>query len=76
MSVCQFLASEVHKPSSTEPAPPKAVAKKGKTPVKKPIAAKPAKAHPAEPPTPAPIVSTIMEMGFSRKKIEHAMKVS
>lgn len=75
VSVCQFLASEVHKPSTAEPIPPVEATKKEKVTVKKPSAAKPVKPRPAEPPAPPPIVTTIMEMGFSRKKIEYAVKV-
>ena len=86
MSVCQYLASEVHKPLTppmTTPTPSpssKPKSKKTATPAQPPVntATPPskAKAKPApELPPPSTLVSQIMEMGFPRQHIEKAIEV-
>lgn len=78
MSVCQYLASEVHKPLAAPEVEPKPKPKKKAPPPKKtaPQQSKPKQpAAPPEPPSPAPVVKQIMEMGFPRRHIEYAVQV-
>ena len=72
ISVCQYLAAEVHQPEV--PATPKKHAsskKKTTHTVKKPV---PKPSMPQATP-PSPIVTQLMEMGFPRRNIEYAIEV-
>lgn len=75
MSICQYLASEVHEPHTNEPKHREIPRKL--TPAKKlPVTVTPP--TPAVPDTPPPsrIVVQLMEMGFPRRRIEYAVQVS
>ena len=87
MSVCQYLASEVHSPlaiattdeeeeeeEDDQPASKVPALRKKSPPEKK--AAPPPKPKSTELPPPSSTVSQIMEMGFPRRHIEYAMQVS
>ena len=83
VSVCQFLASEVHKPLKVDQTPqPKLPKKKPHHPsgstsptttTSKKTAPQPKPVKSTDPPP--PVVSQIMEMGFPRRHIEYAMQV-
>lgn len=74
MSICQYLAMEVHKPLNDAP-------KHKVTRSKKPIVRKSFVPTVNSLPTislpqpPSRIVSQIMEMGFPRRRIEYAIQV-
>ena len=79
MSVCQYLASEVHKPLRATTAAQETVQKKPHTPKKQnvvPPVPAPTKPVALSLPPPAPIVSQVMEMGFTRRHVEYAIQVS
>ena len=90
VSVCQYLASEVHKPTQPEAlsddesiSKQPAHKKKSSMPTRpvpvattnKKEAATKAKVKAEEPPPVNPVVTQIMEMGFPQRHIEHAMQV-
>ena len=71
MSVCQYLAAEVHIPQASIPR--KSERPRKTIPIKKtPITTV---SHAVQESAPIPIVSQIMEMGFPRKRIEYAIQV-
>lgn len=83
VSICQYLAAEVHSPQTNE-------ATEKKQPRKASVARKPPPSQSntptttagtvalpvPDPPPPSRIVSQIMEMGFQRRRIEYAIQVS
>ena len=80
VSICQYLASEVHSPQANE-ATQKKQPRKVSTSAKKPLSIQSASSPVVtptvpEPPPPSRIVSQIMEMGFQRRRIEYAIQVS
>ena len=90
MSICQYLASEVHKPFidnttaavAKEPEVSKAVKKKS-PPSKKASKLAPGAGQKTAPvtakpdlPPPTPVVSQLMEMGFNRRYIEYAIQTT
>ena len=86
MSVCQFLASEVYQPAASiieqvGKASPVVSKKKAAKPaaatVAKRAATRKTKAKkPTAPLAPTPVVQSLMEMGFSRRIIDHAIKTT
>ena len=83
--MCQYLASEVHRPILAVPSPEAKAPKKRVSVMKKPATASatgsstpPVKHTPkvVEPAPPTPLVSQLMEMGFPRKNIEHAVRTT
>lgn len=76
--MCQYLASEVHKPlRAAEAGQGAAAQKKVYTPKKQNVVPAPPPSKPVTPavPPPAPLVSQVMEMGFSRRHVEYAVQV-
>ena len=91
VSVCQYLASEVHKPvvavheaeqaqaAAASPIRTTAAPKKKTAAKKAPPSIDPAltkPAKPSEPKPPTPVVKQIMEMGFPRRHVEYAMQTT
>ena len=88
MSVCQYLASEVHKPLVAEeevqhvqeevklPKKRPPPAKKVNVSIPTPLAKPPVEKVKQVLPPPSPVVSQLMEMGFERRVIEYAVKVT
>lgn len=80
MSVCQYLSSEVHKPLKAVESLQGTVQKRAHTPKKQNVAPPTPLAPPPKPvapslPPPTPLVSQVMEMGFTRRHVEYAIQV-
>ena len=86
VSVCQFLASEVYQPAASiieqvgKASPVVSKKKTAKsaaaTVAKKTTPRKTKSKKPTAPSAPSPVVQSLMEMGFSRKIIDHAIKTT
>lgn len=85
MSVCQFLATEVYQPlasiieqiGKTSPRTSKKKATKSETAaVAKKVTSEQTKAKKSTQSPASPVVQSLMEMGFSRKIIDHAIKTT